>query len=120
MPTGCTAGIAGQDVIPDQTPLQHPVNEDEGQDDKEGGGDIGLDDLAAADVGLNVPSVVTVGTVSGALFTSNMTVNATGKATTSTLPWRVVALMNDDAGVFGNRALVRANATTSNIGATGT
>ena len=82
--------------------------------------DVSNGPLAAADVGLNVPSVVTAGTVSGSLYTSNMGVNATGKATTATLPWRIVALREDANGVLGNRALVRANATTLNIGATGT
>jgi len=82
--------------------------------------DVSNGPLAAADVGLNCPSVVTAGTVSGSLYTSNMGINATGKATTATLPWRVVALLEDEDGVLGNRALVRANATTLNIGATGT
>lgn len=81
--------------------------------------DVANGPLVAADVGLNAPTVATVGTVSGSLFTSNMQVNSTGKATTSTLPWRIVALLPDDNGVLGNRALVRANAVTSNIGATG-
>jgi hypothetical protein len=81
--------------------------------------DVSNGPLAAADVGLNVPAVVTAGTVSGSLFTSNMGVNATGKATTATLPFRVVALLPDSAGVLGNRALVRVNASTSSIGATG-
>ena len=81
--------------------------------------DVSNGPLAAADVGLNVPAVVTAGTVSGSLYTSNMGVNATGKATTATLPFRIVALLEDSAGVLGNRALVRVNASTSNIGATG-
>lgn len=81
--------------------------------------DVSNGPLAAADVGLNVPAVVTAGTVSGSLFTSNMGVNATGKAATATLPFRVVALLADEDGVLGNRALVRVNASTSNIGATG-
>jgi hypothetical protein len=81
--------------------------------------DVANGPLAVTDVGLNVPLVATVGTVSGSLFTSNMTVNATGAAITATLPFRVVRLLEDSAGVLGNRALVRANATTSNIGATG-
>jgi len=81
--------------------------------------DVSNGPLVAADVGLNVPAVVTAGTVSGSLFTSNMGVNATGKATTPTLPFRVVALLEDADGVLGNRALVRVNASTSNIGATG-
>lgn len=81
--------------------------------------DVANGPLAVTDVGLNVPLVATVGTVSGSLFTSNMKVNATGKNTTATLPFRVVRLLEDSDGVLGNRALVRANATTSNIGATG-
>lgn len=81
--------------------------------------DVSNGPLVAADVGLNVPTVATAGTVSGALFTSNMGVNATGKAVTATLPWRVVALLEDDNGVLGNRALVRANNTTVAAGATG-
>ena len=81
--------------------------------------DVSNGPLAAADVGLNVPAVVTAGTVTGSLFTSNMGVNATGKNTTATLPFRVVALLEDADGVLGNRALVRVNASTSNIGATG-
>jgi hypothetical protein len=81
--------------------------------------DVSNGPLAAADVGLNVPAVVTAGTVSGSLFTSNMGVNATGKATTATLPYKVIALLEDDAGVLGNRALVMTNASTYNIGATG-
>ncbi len=81
--------------------------------------DVANGPLVAANVGLNAPSVVTAGTVSGSLFTSNMTINATGIATTATLPWRIVALLQDANGVLGNKALVRVNASTSNIGATG-
>ena len=75
--------------------------------------------LAVTDVQLNAPLVATAGTVSGVLFTSNMKVNATGKATTATLPFRVVALKEDASGTLGNKAIVRVNASTSNIGATG-
>jgi hypothetical protein len=81
--------------------------------------DVSNGPLAAADVGLNVPAVVTAGTVSGSLFTSNMGVNATGKDVTATLPFKVIALLRDDNGVLGNRALVMTNASTYNIGATG-
>lgn len=81
--------------------------------------DVSNGPLEAADVGLNVPAVVTAGTVDGSLFTSNMGVNATGKAATATLPFRVVQLLEDENGVLGNRALVRVNASASNIGATG-
>jgi hypothetical protein len=81
--------------------------------------DVANGPLAVADVGLNCPAVVTAGTVSGGLFTSNMKANATGKATTATLPLNIVELREDDDGVLGNRAIVRMNATTMNIGATG-
>lgn len=76
--------------------------------------------LLVADVGLNVPTVVTTATKSGGLTVSNMTVNATGKATTQTLPWRVVGLLDGEtSGVLGDRALVRPNATTFSDGAAG-
>lgn len=75
--------------------------------------------LVADNVGLNAPAVVTAGTVSDSVFTSNMGVNATGVATTATLPLRIVALKEDSAGVLGNRAIVKLNATTSRAGATG-
>ena len=75
--------------------------------------------MVVADVGLNCPAVVTAGTVTGSLFVSNMGANATGVATTSTLPLHIVALKEDSAGVLGNRAIVRVNATTSKLGATG-
>lgn len=81
--------------------------------------DVANGPLAVTDVGLNVPLVATAGTVSGSLFTSNMKVNATGKATTNTLPFQVVGLAYDDSGTFGGRALVRVNASTQTYGATG-
>lgn len=75
--------------------------------------------LAVADVDLNAPAVVTAGTVSGTLFASNMKVNDTGAATTSTLPLRIVKLLPDDDGVLGNKAIVKLNETTFRLGATG-
>lgn len=81
--------------------------------------DVANGPLAVTDVGLNVPLVATTGTVSGSLFTSNMKVNATGKATTNTLPFQVVGLLYGDDGVLGSRALVRTNAATNAYGATG-
>lgn len=75
--------------------------------------------LVVADVGLNCDLVATAATKSGGLTTSNMTVNATGKATTNTLPFRIEALLSDSAGVFGNRARVRINNSTYNSGTTG-
>lgn len=81
--------------------------------------DVANGPLVVADIGLNVPLVNTEGTVTGSIWISNNMVNATGKATTATLPYRVIRLLEDDNGVLGNRALVRVNASTSNIGATG-
>jgi hypothetical protein len=75
--------------------------------------------LAVTAVGQNCPAVVTAGTVNGSVFISNMTANATGTATTATLPLQIVALLRDADGVLGNRALVRINATSVAPGATG-
>ena len=81
--------------------------------------DVANGPLAAADLGLNLNQVVTAATESGGLTVSNMTVNATGKATTVTFPWRLVGLEEDSAGVFGNVAIVRPNSTTLNAGTVG-
>lgn len=81
--------------------------------------DVANGPLAVTDVGLNCPAVVTAGTVSGSLFTSNMKANATGKATTNTLPLHIVALRTGSDGVLGSAALVRINAATNAYGATG-
>lgn len=81
--------------------------------------DVANGPLTEADIGLNVPLVATEGSVSGSLWVPAMKVNATGKATTATLPFRVVKLLDDDDGTYGGRAVVRVNASTSNIGATG-
>ena len=75
--------------------------------------------ITDAEVGQNAPAIVTAGTVSSNVFTSNMGINATGIATTSTLPFRIVERREDSAGVLGNRALVRVNESTSQLGATG-
>jgi hypothetical protein len=48
-----------------------------------------------------------------------MGVNDTGAATTSTLPLRIVKLLEDEAGVLGNKAIVKLNETTNRLGATG-
>lgn len=75
--------------------------------------------LVAADVGLNANSVVTAATKNGGLTVSNMTLNATGKATTQTLQFRIVKLLEDENGVLGNRAQVRMNNTSISDGAAG-
>lgn len=75
--------------------------------------------LVVANVGLNIALDNTAGTVTGSVFTSNMAVDASTVATTATLPFTVVELRDDEAGVLGNRALVRVNATPSKAGGTG-
>ena len=81
--------------------------------------DVSNGPLLVADVGLNVNLLATVATKSGGLTISNMNVNATGKAVTNTLNFQVLALLPDDAGVLGNRALVRLNSTQMITGAAG-
>lgn len=72
-----------------------------------------------ANVGLNVAINVTTATKSGGLTVSNMTADMATVATTVTLPYRIVALLEDADGVLGNRVLVRPNATTASSGAVG-
>lgn len=75
--------------------------------------------LAVADIGLNADIVATAATQSGGLSISNMKLDSSTKATTSTLQFRIVELRADSAGVMGNRAVVMANNTTTSAGATG-
>ena len=76
--------------------------------------------LVAANVGLNVSINVTTATKSGGLTVSNMTVDAATVATTITLPYRIVALLEGiTSGVLGDRVLVRPNATTQSTGSLG-
>ncbi len=81
--------------------------------------DVSNGPLVVADVDLNVDLVATAATTSGGLTVSNMTVNATGKATTATLPFRVTALLVGSDGVLGSRCKVRVNNSTAVSGATG-
>lgn len=81
--------------------------------------DVSNGPLVVADVGLNVDLVATAATASGGLTISNMTVNATGKNTTDTLPFRVVKLVVGSDGVLGSRCVVRINNSTAIAGATG-
>jgi len=81
--------------------------------------DVSNGPLLVADVGLNVDLVATAASLSGGLTVSNMTVNATGKNTTNTLPFRVVALTTGSDGVLGSRCVVRVNNSTIITGATG-
>ena len=81
--------------------------------------DVANGPLLITEVGLNCPAVVTEATVTGSLAPSVMTANATGAATTATLPLHIVSLKEDAAGVLGNVAIVRLNETTVAPGATG-
>ena len=81
--------------------------------------DVANGPLVITEVGLNAPAVVTASTPTNNIAVSVMKVNATGAATTATLPLHIVALKEDSAGVLGNVAIVRLNATTVAPGATG-
>lgn len=75
--------------------------------------------LVAASVGLNATYVPTAATNTAGYTQSNMVLNATGVATTSTLPFRIIRLLVGADGVLGSRALVRLNESTMIAGATG-
>jgi hypothetical protein len=104
--TGLPAGIAGT-VKVNVDPLQNYEVESNAT-------------LLAADVGLNIGIDDSAATKLGGLTVSNMVLDAATKATTQTLPYRIVALLpGKDSGVLGDRALVRPNASTINDGAAG-
>lgn len=90
-------------------------------DDPDGTFEVECDaTLAAADVGLNAEAVVTAPTVSGNLYISNMEIDSSTKATTNTLHFRIVKLLNGaTSGTLGDRAIVKINNSTSNTGTTG-
>lgn len=75
--------------------------------------------LVVASVGLNATYVPTAATNTAGYTQSNMVLNATGVATTATLPLRIVKLLAGADGVLGSRALVRINESTMIAGATG-
>lgn len=75
--------------------------------------------LVVANVGLNADFVPTAATNTAGYTQSNMVLNATGVATTATLPFRIVKLLTGSDGVLGSRALVRMNNTTMITGAAG-
>ena len=76
--------------------------------------------LAAANVGLNADAVVTAATQSGGLTISNMTLDQSTVAVTSTLHFRILRLLDGaTSGTYGDRALVRFNNTTEIAGAAG-
>lgn len=65
--------------------------------------------LSAADIGLNADATFTSSSVSGGIATSGMKLDSSTKAATASLQFRIVALLPDEDGVVGNRALVRIN-----------
>ena len=75
--------------------------------------------LGVADVGLNADIDATAATRSGGITTSNMTLDAATALGTATLQFRIVGLLPDEAGVLGNRAVVRPNETTIRGGTAG-
>lgn len=78
--------------------------------------------LLVTQVGLNANLIADAATKTGGLSISNMTLDngsVTAPATTQTLPFRIVALSEDEDGVLGNVALVRINNSTLSDGAAG-
>jgi hypothetical protein len=77
--------------------------------------------LAVGDVGQNINLAPAAATTSGGLSISNMTVDAGTNAVDPTLPFSIVAILPSEAipAVFGDRALVRVNASTVLPGASG-
>lgn len=75
--------------------------------------------LVVASTNLNANIVANAATQSGGLTISNMTLNATGAATTATLQFRIEKLLVGSDGVLGSRALVQLNESTNIAGATG-
>ena len=73
--------------------------------------------LLVTDVGLNIGYNALES--SDSLGTSNYTLDSSSKAATVTLPFRIVALAEDDDGVLGNRALVTLNNSTLAAGTVG-
>ena len=71
-------------------------------------------------VGLNTGINTTVAAKSGGLTISNMDANQGSVATSTLLPYRVVALLEGKtSGVLGDRVLLRPNASTASVGAAG-
>lgn len=81
--------------------------------------DVSNGPLVVANVGLNGDLVATAATQSGGLTISNMTFNATGINTTSTLQFKIEELLVGSDGVLGSRVRVIANNTTYRAGSTG-
>lgn len=84
--------------------------------------DVDNGPLLVTQVGLNANLIATAASQSGGLSISNMELDngtVTAPAATQTLPFRIVALLDDEDGVLGNVALVRINNSTVSDGAAG-
>jgi len=76
--------------------------------------------LSADDVGLNADADITAASKLGGLTVSNMALDSTTKMGTSTLQFRIVGLVPNEAGVVdGLTARVRINNSTLKAGVTG-
>lgn len=75
--------------------------------------------LTAGQAGQNVGIDNSEGTLSNGLFTSEMKIDQSTVATTSTLPFRIEEILEDSDGNYGEKAIVRVNESTSMLGATG-
>jgi len=82
--------------------------------------DVSNGTLAVTNVGQNINLDATAATKTGGLTISNMAVDASTAATTASLPFRIVGLVENDSGVIdGTKARVRINNSTFKAGATG-
>ena len=81
--------------------------------------DVSGTTLVVGDVNQNIDLVATAATTTGGLSISNMTVNGTTAGANVLFPFTIIALLTSDAGVFGDRALVRVNASTVTPGSLG-
>lgn len=82
--------------------------------------DVSNGTLAVTNVGQNINLDATAATKTGGLTRSNMAVDAATAATTATLPFRIVGLVENDDGVIdGSKARVRINNSTFKAGQTG-
>lgn len=75
--------------------------------------------LLVANVGLNIAMDVTAATLSGGLTISNMAVDQDDLSSTAPYPFRIEAMLEDSAGVLGNRARVSVNNSSLNAGTIG-
>jgi len=75
--------------------------------------------IPEAAVGQNIPFIADASTITGVLMISGMQLDGSAHANTATLPFRIIELLRDSAGVLGNRARVRMNASTQSTNQVG-